>query len=231
MSEAVHENEGVVDKFIGDAIMAYWGMPFNLENKQAQLAAQASIEMLHKLKTFRKELPELLGIRRNLPEISIRTGIATGEVVVGNIGSEKTKNFTVMGDIVNLSSRIEGANKIYGTQILITEATSLLLNENIVTREIDTIVVPGKNEANKVFEIMGMKGMMNAKLMEMREKFADGLAAYRLCDWQKATHAFNNCLELNPDDGPSLTFIKRTEILQINPPEPGWNGTWVITQK
>jgi hypothetical protein len=76
-----------------------------------------------------------------------------------------------------------------------------------------------------------MKGMMNAKLMEMREKFADGLAAYRLCDWQKATHAFNNCLELNPDDGPSLTFIKRTEILQINPPEPGWNGTWVITQK
>ncbi len=88
MSEAVHENEGVVDKFIGDAIMAYWGMPFSMENKQAQLAAQASIEMLQKLKTFREELPELLGIRRNLPEISIRTGIATGEVVVGNIGSE-----------------------------------------------------------------------------------------------------------------------------------------------
>ena len=231
MSEAVHENEGVVDKFIGDAIMAYWGMPFNMENKQAQLAAQASIEMLQKLKTFREELPELLGIRRNLPEISIRTGIATGEVVVGNIGSEKTKNFTVMGDIVNLSSRIEGANKIYGTQILITEATSLLLNEKIVTREIDTIVVPGKNEANKVFEIMGMRGMMNAKLMELREKFAEGLAAYRLRDWQKATHSFNNCLELNPVDGPSLTFLKRTEYLQMNPPEPGWNGTWVITQK
>ncbi len=231
MSEAVHENEGVVDKFIGDAIMAYWGMPFNLENKQAQLAAQASIEMLHKLKAFRKELPELLGIRRNLPEISIRTGIATGEVVVGNIGSEKTKNFTVMGDIVNLSSRIEGANKIYGTQILITEATSLLLNENIVTREIDTIVVPGKNEANKVFEIMGMKGMMNTKLMELKEKFAEGLAAYRSRDWKNALQAFNACHVINPDDGPSLTFLKRTEQFQINPPESGWNGTWVITQK
>jgi len=231
MSEAVHENEGVVDKFIGDAIMAYWGMPFNLENKQAQLAAQASIEMLHKLKTFKEELPELLGIRRNLPEISIRTGIATGEVVVGNIGSEKTKNFTVMGDIVNLSSRIEGANKIYGTQILITEATSLLLNENIVTREIDTIVVPGKNEANKVFEIMGMKGMMNAKLLELREKFAEGLTAYRNRDWKNAQEAFKICLELSPNDGPSLTFQKRTEQLQINPPESGWNGTWVITQK
>jgi len=231
MSEAVHENEGVVDKFIGDAIMAYWGMPFNLENKQAQLAAQASIEMLHKLKTFKEELPELLGIRRNLPEISIRTGIATGEVVVGNIGSEKTKNFTVMGDIVNLSSRIEGANKIYGTQILITETTSLLLNENIVTREIDTIVVPGKNEANKVFEIMGMKGMMNAKLLELREKFAEGLTAYRNRDWKNAQEAFKICLELSPNDGPSLTFQKRTEQLQINPPESGWNGTWVITQK
>jgi adenylate cyclase len=231
MSEAVHENEGVVDKYIGDAIMAYWGMPFNPENKQAQLAVQASLEMTNKLSTFRKELPELLGIRRNLPEISIRTGISTGEVVVGNIGSDKTKNFTVMGDIVNLSSRLESANKIYGTQILITEATSRLLNENIVTREIDTLVVPGKNEANKVFEVMGMKGMMNSKLMDLREKFAEGLAAYRSRDWKNAREAFNACLEGNPEDEPSLTFLNRTEQFQINPPESDWNGTWIITQK
>jgi adenylate cyclase len=231
MSEAVHENEGVVDKYIGDAIMAYWGMPFNQENKQAQLAAQASVEMLNKIQKFREELPELLGIRRNLPEISIRTGIATGEVVVGNIGSEKTKNFTVMGDIVNLSSRLEGANKIYGTQILINEATFLLLNENAVTREIDIILVPGKNEANKVFEIMGMKGMMNARLMELREKFAEGLTAYRSMDWKTALDAFKACLEIIPDDGPSQTFLKRIEQFQINPPESDWNGTWVITQK
>jgi adenylate cyclase len=231
MSEAVQDNEGVIDKYIGDAIMAYWGMPFNLENKQAQLAVQASIEMLHKLKTFREELPELLGIRLNLPEISIRTGIATGEVVVGNIGSEKTKNFTVMGDIVNLSSRIEGVNKIYGTQILITEPTSLLLNENIVTREIDTIVVPGKNEANKVFEVMGMKGMVNNNLIDLRENFAEGLAAYRNKDWKTALQAFNTCLELIPDDGPSLTFVKRVEQFQVTPPPSDWNGTWVITQK
>ena len=131
MSEAVHENEGVIDKFIGDAIMAYWGMPFNQENKQAQLAALAAIEMFEKIKAFREELPELLGIRRNLPEISIRIGIATGEVVVGNIGSEKTKNFTVIGDTVNLASRLESANKIFGTQILMTGETAALLHQNI----------------------------------------------------------------------------------------------------
>jgi adenylate cyclase len=231
MSEAVHENEGVVDKFIGDAIMAYWGMPFNQENKQAQLAAMATIEMFEKLKTFRKELPELMGIRKNLPEISIRIGLATGEVVVGNIGSEKTKNFTVIGDTVNLASRLESANKIYGTQTLITEETAKLLNINIITREIDTIVVPGKNEAKKVFEIMGMQGGLSNSMVDLREKFADGLAAYSERNWDKAREAFNHCLEISPDDGPSLTYVKRLDQFLINPPEKSWNGAWVITQK
>jgi class 3 adenylate cyclase len=231
MSEAVHENEGVIDKFIGDAIMAYWGMPFNLDNKQAQLAAQASVEMFYKLEDFRKELPELLGIRRNLPDISIRTGIATGEVVVGNIGSEKTKNFTVIGDTVNLASRLESANKIYGTQILITEETAVLLNNNVVTREIDTIVVPGKNEAKKVFEIMGMRGIITPSLMDLKERYAEGLAAYKSRDWNSAHEAFDLCLEINPGDGPSATFLKRIDKFRINPPEPGWDGAWVITHK
>jgi class 3 adenylate cyclase len=231
MSDAVHENEGVIDKFIGDAIMAYWGMPFNLENKQAQLAAQASLEMFQKLKIFREELPELLGIRRNLPDISIRTGIATGEVVVGNIGSEKTKNFTVIGDTVNLASRLESANKIYGTQILITGETAVLLNNSILTREIDTIVVPGKNESKKVFEIMGMRGMMSQALLDLKEKYAEGLTAYQGRDWNNARKAFNVCLEINPGDGPSATFLKRIEHFQISPPEPDWDGAWVITQK
>jgi adenylate cyclase len=231
MSEAVHENEGVVDKFIGDAIMAYWGMPFNQENKQAQLAAMATIEMFEKLKTFRKELPELMGIRKNLPEISIRIGLATGEVVVGNIGSEKTKNFTVIGDTVNLASRLESANKIYGTQTLITEETAKLLNINIITREIDTIVVPGKNEAKKVFEIMGLQGGLSNAMVDLREKFADGLAAYSERNWDKAREAFNHCLEISPDDGPSLTYVKRLDQFLINPPEKSWNGAWVITQK
>jgi adenylate cyclase len=231
MSEAVHENEGVVDKFIGDAIMAYWGMPFNSENKQAQLAAQAALEMFEKLKNFREEMPELLGIRRNIPEISIRIGIATGEVVVGNIGSEKTKNFTVIGDTVNLASRLEGANKFYGTQTLITAETVALLHQNIVTREIDTIQVPGKQEAKKVFEIMGMSGMMTPALLDLKKSYEDGLSAYLAMDWERARTAFSRCLEIKPNDGPSATFLTRTNHFQANPPEPGWNGTWVFTHK
>jgi class 3 adenylate cyclase len=231
MSEAVSENDGVIDKFIGDAIMAYWGMPFNLESKKAQLAAQASIEMYRKLEKFRKELPELLGMRRNLPEISIRVGIATGEVVMGNIGSEKTKNFTVIGDTVNLASRLEGVNKVYGTRVLMTEETAQLLNENIVTREIDTILVPGKDEAKKVFEIMGLSGMMNSNLLELKERYLEGIAAYLRRDWERANKAFASCLEIVPNDGPSATLLKRLEQFKQNPPEPGWNGAWVITQK
>jgi class 3 adenylate cyclase len=231
MSEAVHENEGVIDKFIGDAVMAYWGMPFNPDNKQAQLAAQAAIEMFEKLNIFLGEMPELMGIRRNLPEIAIRIGIATGEVVVGNIGSEKTKNFTVIGDTVNLASRLESANKAYGTRVLITEETSVLLNSSIVTREIDTIQVPGKQEAKKVFEIMGMRGMMTPALLELKERYEEGLAAYYGRDWEKARKAFRRCLEIKAGDGPSVTFLKRTDHFESNPPDPGWNGTWVITQK
>jgi class 3 adenylate cyclase len=231
MSEAVHQNEGVIDKFIGDAVMAYWGMPFNLESKQGQLAAQASVEMFNKLDTFREELPELLGIRRNLPDISIRIGIATGDVVVGNIGSEKTKNFTVIGDTVNLASRLESANKIYGTQILITAETASLLNKNIVTREIDTIVVPGKNESKKVFEIMGISGVIDPVLLDLKEKYAEGLSAYNKRDWKNAGSAFKQCLEIKPGDGPSTTFITRIEQFIVNPPEPEWDGAWVITHK
>jgi class 3 adenylate cyclase len=231
MSEAVHENDGVIDKFIGDAVMAYWGMPFNQENRQAQLTAQAALEMFEKVKILREELPELMGIRKNLPEISIRIGIATGDVVVGNIGSEKTKNFTVIGDTVNLASRLEGTNKAYGTQILITEATAALLNTNMVTREIDTIKVPGKNEAKKVFEIMGMRMAMSQELLDLKEKYEEGLSAYLKRDWESAQRAFHHCLEIKPGDGPSETFLKRTDHFKINPPEPGWDGTWTITQK
>jgi adenylate cyclase len=230
MSEAVHENDGVIDKFIGDAVMAYWGMPFNQEQRQGQLAAQASLEMFRKLEVFRKEMPELLGIRRNLPEVSIRIGIATGEVVVGNIGSEKTKNFTVIGDTVNLASRLEGANKSFGTQTLITAETNALLNQSILTREIDIIQVPGKNEAKKVFEIMGMTGA-TPLLADLKEAFEEGLALYRKRDWDKAVKNFSHCLELHPGDGPASVFLKRIEYFRTNPPEKDWNGTWVITQK
>jgi adenylate cyclase len=101
----------------------------------------------------------------------------------------------------------------------------------MVTREIDTIKVPGKNEAKKVFEIMGMRMAISPELIELKEKYEAGIAFYLNRDWGNAQKAFNRCLEIKPDDGPSATFIKRTEHFMASPPEPGWDGTWTITQK
>ncbi|TAK53920.1 MAG: adenylate/guanylate cyclase domain-containing protein, partial [Dehalococcoidia bacterium] len=118
MSEPIREQHGIIDKYIGDAIMAYWGPPFNGSDEHARLACLAALAQLARLESFRAELPELMGIKRGLPQIDMRIGIATGEVVVGNIGSEVSMSYTVMGDAVNLASRLEGANKVYGTRIL-----------------------------------------------------------------------------------------------------------------
>jgi len=231
MSEAIREHQGVVDKYIGDAVMAYWGVPFNRENEQARLAAQAALAMLRKLDTFRAELPELLGIRRNLPSVSMRIGIATGDAVVGNIGSDQTKNFTVIGDTVNLAARLESVNKTYGTRILVSDETASQLGDAFVTREVDTILVPGKDEAKRVFEVLGERGQVTADATALRERYAEGLAAYRAMDWEKALSAFTACALIDQGDGPSSALIKRLEQFKRNPPEQSWNGAWVIASK
>lgn len=231
ISEAVHENAGVIDKFIGDAVMAYWGKPFSKESDQARLAISAVLAMKEKIAQLQVELPELLGTRMNLPQIVVRSGIATGDVVVGNLGSEKTKNFTVIGDTVNLASRLEGVNKIYDTTILITEDTLGMVANDFEIREADTIVVPGKTEAKKIFEVLARKGELSADLAELLNHYAEGLAAYRAMNWQKARDAFNACLQINPADGPAATLLARLDIFEHVPPDKNWNGAWVISHK
>ena len=231
ISEAVHENAGVIDKFIGDAVMAYWGMPFNKEENQARLAIAAALTINKKIKILQAELPALLGIRINLPQIIVRSGIATGEVVVGNIGSEKTRSFTVIGDTVNLASRLEGVNKIYGTTALVTEETLSIAGDIFETREVDTIVVPGKTEAKKIFEVLALKSELTASALQLLQHYADGLAAYRAMNWQKARDAFNACLQINPADGPSITLLQRIDNFDREPPAENWSGAWVIAHK
>ncbi|MGH8649027.1 MAG: adenylate/guanylate cyclase domain-containing protein, partial [Burkholderiales bacterium] len=123
MSEPIHEYGGILDKFIGDAIMAYWGPPFTDEKQHAALACFSALDQTARLEQFRRMLPDLMGLRKGLPAVNLRMGIATGDVTVGTIGSESAKGFTVIGDTVNLASRLEGANKEYGTTILINEDT------------------------------------------------------------------------------------------------------------
>ncbi len=162
MSEPIHAHRGVIDKYIGDAIMAYWGAPFIEDAEQARLACLAAVDMIGRVAKLRRDLPELLGVRAMPADCDIRIGIATGEALVGSIGSEYMMSFTVMGDNVNLASRLEGANKFYGSHCLISEATAKACGDAVELREIDRVVAIGQTHAETVYEIMGRKGELHA---------------------------------------------------------------------
>ena len=162
MSAPIRAHQGVIDKYIGDAIMAYWGPPFAADDEQARLASLAALEMLRLVPQLRDELPELLGVRALPNTFDIRIGIATGEVLVGSIGSELMMSYTVMGDTVNLASRLEGANKEYGGRILVSEATIAGAADAIEAREIDRLVTLGQIPAAGGLRNHGAEGRIDA---------------------------------------------------------------------
>jgi class 3 adenylate cyclase len=231
MSAPIRGHQGVIDKYIGDAIMAYWGPPFAADAEQARLASLAALEMLALVPQLRAELPELLGVRTLPNTFDIRIGIATGEVLVGSIGSELMMSYTVMGDPVNLASRLEGANKEYGGRILVSEATVAGAAAAIEAREIDRVVTLGQTHPEAVFEIMGRKGELTAAQLELRTRYSDGLAAYRAQCWEDARRGFAAALEAIPGDGPSMALFKRIDRLEAAPPGDGWDGSWHLERK
>jgi class 3 adenylate cyclase len=231
MSEQVRSNQGVIDKYIGDAIMAYWGPPFTEKGEDARLACLAAIGMLGRVAALRTELPELLGMRAAGSACDVRIGIATGEVLVGSIGSEFMMSYTVMGDSVNLASRLEGANKTYGCRCLISEATMKAAGDTIETREIDRIVVVGQVRPEAVFEVMGGKGELAPERLVLRARYAEGLAAYRARRWDEARRAFDAALEAVPSDEPSKSLIKRINDFVTEPPPDDWDGAWRFDYK
>jgi len=231
MSEPIHANRGVIDKYIGDGIMAYWGAPFVEEAEQAKCAGSAAIDMISRLERFRKELPELLGMRTVPLDCDLRIGIATGETLVGSIGSEYMMSFTVMGDTVNLAARLESANKAYGSRCLISEATANMCSADFEVREIDRVVLTGQSNHQTVYEIMGRKGAVAPEQMQVRARYAAGLIAYRERRWDEAGAAFAAALEAAVDDGPSIALLSRVTDLKQNPPPENWDGSWRMQYK
>src|SRR5262249_52023773 len=224
ISEPVHRNGGIIDKYIGDAVMAFWGPPFSPAHDQASLACDAALEQLRRLPSVRAALPEVLGVRRHLPHIDIRIGIATGDVVVGNIGSPMSMSYTVMGDTVNLASRLEGAGKIYGTRILVSAETMEMAGDAFEFREIDRVLVGGKRGPQRIFELLGRRGEVDPPVLEVAERFSDGLAAYRRRAWSDAEAAFKRCQEIAPEDGPTRTFLQRIPQLSGQVLPADWDG-------
>lgn len=231
MSEPIHRHGGVIDKYIGDAIMAYWGPPFVEEADESQFACLAATEMIKRIGTLREEVTELLGVRVLPTECDVRIGVATGEALVGSIGSEIMMNYTVMGDTVNLAARLEAANKLYGTRSLIAEATVAKTDDAIQFREIDRLMVAGQTQPQAVFELLGRKDELTAKQDLLRTRYADGLLAYRAQRWDEARAAFHAVLEAVPTDGPSATLLSRIDHLQQHAPGADWDGSWRLENK
>jgi adenylate cyclase len=230
MTECIQAEGGIIDKFIGDAIMAYWGPPFIGEGEQAAAACRAALRQREALELFRKELPEILGLRKDIPEINIRIGLATGEVVVGNIGSDTARSYTVMGDIVNLASRLESANKQYGTSIIISEATMLMADLHVEVMELDRIVVKGKSETVEIYELLGLRGQLSETHELRRKRFNEALDAYRRQDWMAANAVFSELVE-NFNDKTASAFLYRIRLLETHSLGAGWDGVWRMTSK
>jgi adenylate cyclase len=226
MSEPIRTNRGIIDKYIGDGIMAYWGPPFVGEADHARFACLAALEMIERIATLRQEIPELLGVRGTPMETcDLRIGVATGEALVGSIGSDVMMSYTVMGDVVNLASRLEGANKVYGTRNLVSDRTIAAAGA-LEVREIDRVVVAGHTRSEVIFEILGSKGELTPQLSSSRDRYAEGLKAYRERRWDDAIAALNAALEASPGDGPSTALLGRIENLKANPPSQDWDGSW-----
>src|SRR5690348_10843792 len=231
MSEPIRRSGGIIDKYVGDAIMAFWGPPFTGADEQARLACEAGLGQVEMLPSFRQSLPEVLGIKRHVPHVDMRIGIASGDVVIGNIGSDVSMSYTVMGDAVNLASRLENVNKVYGTHLLVNAMTRDMAKDYYEFREVDLILVVGKEEPEQVFEVLGRRGEVAQSKLDLAERFALGLAAYRRQAWTEAVTAFRSVLELAPEDGPARVFVDRIPLLSAQSLPANWDGVWILAEK
>ncbi len=225
LSEIIHRSGGTVDKFIGDAIMAFWGAP--VANPQhARAACLAAYRCQRRLRELR---PEWEASGR--PALRTRFGLHTGQVLVGNIGSPARMNYTVMGDAVNLASRLEGLNKYYGTEILLSEKTYREAAELLVVRPLDLVAVAGRAEAVPIYELMGLVSEVEPGLPELAERYAEAFRTFQNRDWGRASTLLDDYLRLRPDDGPAKGLAKRCRQFLQDPPESGWDGVNRMTSK
>ena len=225
MTQIVFASHGTLDKYIGDAIMAFWGAPSKQAN-QADNAACAALEMMNCLAGLQEEWKQ-----RGRPLIDIGIGINTGVASVGNMGSELRYGYTALGDSVNLASRLEGLNKEYSTHVILSESTYIALSDTgFLLRELDLIRVKGKLLPVTIYELMGRRETAG-DLAELAEIFTKGHEAYKLRAWAEAKRWLENALSRWPDDGPARVFLGRCEEYLAEEPPADWEGIYVMKHK
>ncbi|MDY6831859.1 MAG: adenylate/guanylate cyclase domain-containing protein [Thermodesulfobacteriota bacterium] len=225
ITDIILQYKGAVDKFEGDAVIAFFGAPNELPN-HPEAACLACIDI-------QKRMVELRAKWRGQgkPELKVRIGLYSGPAVVGNMGSRNRMDYTMMGDTVNTAARLEGVNKIYGTYTMAGQPTYEAAADALFARELDAVTVVGKKKPVAIYEILGRRGEVDETVVKTTEAYAKGLTAYRQRRWDQAVTWFKEALAVTPDDGPSLTMIRRCEAYAENPPPEDWNGAFSMMTK
>lgn len=224
MSEIIVKHGGTIDKYIGDAIMALFGAPLDLPD-HCQRVCRAALEMVQSLKALDQEWLE-----QGKPSLRIGIGINSGPVSVGNMGSNRLFDYTAIGDNVNLASRLEGLNKFYGTEILVSAATAQHLNNGFYFREVDLVRVKGKKHPIAIYEILG-EGTPEEKMARFLELYAEGLAMYRERRFVQAHEALQGALDQRPHDALCAHYLQWTDKFLEKPPGPEWDGITTMVEK
>ncbi len=226
LTQILSDQHGTVDKYIGDGIMAFWGAPVPDDN-QAFHACNAALICQARLKDLNRKWADA-----GKSPFTTRIGISTGETVVGNVGSSERINYTVMGDNVNLASRLEGVNKLYGTQIIVSRAIYEAVADKFWFRPLDIVAVKGRSEGTVIYELMMRRGEEGAEqIAELCVDFAKGFEAYLARDWEAAIQIFQNLAKKFPDDLPTDFCLSRCRHYQGNPPEADWQGIAYLETK
>jgi len=226
MTEIILSNEGTLDKYEGDAIVAFWGAPVP-QTDHALRACRAAVEMQDTLAAMRPQW-----VREDKPNLNVRIGINTGEMIVGNMGGIGRFDYTVIGDSVNIGARLEGANKQYGTNVIVSDSTYREVGPHVVVRELDMLIVAGRTEPIRVYELVGMaNGAIAPERLKFIEKYSRGLALYRRRQWLSAVEQFEEALKISPLDFPAQMYIERSQLYLSSPPPDDWNGAFVLRMK
>ncbi len=226
MSSIIIENGGTIDKYIGDAIMSFWGAPLS-DADQAFNACASAINMQRKLTALHTKW-----IHYGRPVVNQRIGINTGRAVVGNMGAETRMNYTAIGDAVNLAARLEGVNKEYGTRLLMSDHTYRKVYDRVLSREMDLVVVMGKSEPVRIYELIALSDEVQTDATKkFLEFYHAGLEAYKKRAWKSAIDQFNQALAIRRDDIVSNIYIQRSTLFMDSPPADDWNGVFIMTKK
>ena len=226
MANLVMANGGILDKYIGDAILAVYGAPF-AQPMDADNAVHTAIAMMTALRRFNS--------RRSADgkeTLAIGIGISTGEVVSGNIGSDKRMDYTVIGDGVNLAARLESATKAYQARVLLSDLTRASLTGDFLLRDVDLLRVKGKTQPVAVYEAMAAYGQSEfSNLDEVMSRWPAAMTAYRQARWVEARTLFEECIALNPSDGLAVLYANRCNFFFDQPPGDDWDGVWNMKEK